>query len=133
MTHLTSTETFFKFEKTDAEDINTETMSREILDSKQLQKDTFVLIQIICEKKTALKLYVGQILEVLSTIEFKVKFLRHTFPSGRSNHFPNIEDVDNVLLQNVVRVLFPISNNTTARQRQQRYYNFGIDMAKNVY
>ncbi len=55
----TSTETFSEFEKTDDEDINTETTPCEILDSKQLQKDMFVLVQIVCEEKTALKLYVG--------------------------------------------------------------------------
>lgn len=89
-----------------------------------LQADTFVFAWFM--SGTSVKLFVGQILEVLPGKQYKVKSMRISGKTANSFYFPFKDDVIIVPFLDIVRILQPI-HKTGATKRQQRLLNFGID------
>lgn len=119
-----SEETFSDLEQPDAMDA-LET------DPKKITVDDFALVRIECEEKSDIKLYVGKVMEIVSPTTFKMKFLRRNFRSGRSFTFPEIDDISDVDVKNIIHKL-SLSENIRGTARQQRHFNFGIDFPATV-
>lgn len=92
---------------------------------KSVHKSYFVLqlMSSLFEEKSDLKLYVGKVVEVLSPTTFKIKFLHRNFRHGRSLHFPAIDHIANVSVNDIVHKV-SLSVNIQGTVRQQGHFMF---------